>query len=138
MSTQPAANPTNPEPTPATAGTIGRLAGLNGSPNPASTNRLPSARRANKGARLLTFAAAAILLARGPSLDALRLSWSLLNERHKSSLGSLEPRVVTTEPGTHQLIAGPFASAADAAKACATLKSRGVTCQPAEFKGEGL
>ncbi len=82
--------------------------------------------------------AAAILLARGPSLDALRLSWSLLNERHKSSLGSLEPRVVTTEPGTHQLVAGPFASAADAAKACAALKSRGVTCQPAEFKGEGL
>jgi SPOR domain len=81
---------------------------------------------------------AAILLARGPSLDALRLSWSLLNERHKSSLGSLEPRVVTTEPGTHQLVAGPFASAAEAAKACATLKSRGVTCQPAEFKGEGL
>jgi uncharacterized coiled-coil protein SlyX len=81
---------------------------------------------------------AAILLARGPSLDALRLSWSLLNERHKSSLGALEPRVVTTEPGTHQLVAGPFASSADAAKACATLKSRGVTCQPAEFKGEGL
>jgi SPOR domain len=82
--------------------------------------------------------AAAILLARGPSLDALRLSWSLLNERHKSSLGSLEPRVVTPEPGTHQLVAGPFASIADATKACATLKSRGVSCQPAEFKGEGL
>ncbi len=83
-------------------------------------------------------ASAGILLARGPSLDALRLSWSLLNERHKSSLGALEPRVVTTEPGTHQLVAGPFASSADAAKACATLKSRGVTCQPAEFRGEGL
>ena len=65
MSTQPAANPTNPEPTPATAGTIGRLAGLNGSPNPASTNRLPSARKTSKGARLLTFAAAAILLVAG-------------------------------------------------------------------------
>ncbi len=80
----------------------------------------------------------AILLARGPSLDALRLSWSLLNERHKVSLGTLEPRVVTSEPGTHQLVAGPFASPADAAKVCATLKSRGVTCQPAEFKGEAL
>jgi hypothetical protein len=107
-----------------------------------SQRELAAARRAEPGpvAALSPPAApaAAILLARGPSLDALRLSWSLLNERHKSSLGTLEPRVVTSEPGTHQLVAGPFASVADAAKACATLKSRGVTCQPAEFKGEGL
>ena len=81
---------------------------------------------------------AAILLARGPSIDALRLSWSLLNERHKGTLGALEPRVVSAEPGLYQLIAGPIASPADAAKVCANLKARGVTCQAAEFKGEGL
>lgn len=81
---------------------------------------------------------AAILLARGPSIDALRLSWSLLNERHKTTLGALEPRVVSAEPGIYQLLAGPIASSADAAKVCANLKARGVTCQAAEFKGEGL
>ena len=80
----------------------------------------------------------AILLARGPSIDALRLSWSLLNERHKGTLGTLEPRVVSAEPGLYQLIAGPIASPADAAKVCANLKARGVTCQAAEFKGDGL
>jgi TolA-binding protein len=82
--------------------------------------------------------AAAVLLARGPSLDALRLSWSLINERHKSALGALEPRVVTTEPGSYQLVAGPLASPAEAAKVCASLRARGVTCQPSEFKGDGL
>ena len=81
---------------------------------------------------------AAILLARGPSVDALRLSWSLLNERHKGTLGALEPRVVQAEPGLYQLIAGPIASPADAAKVCVNLRARGVTCQAAEFKGEGL
>lgn len=111
---------------------------------PATTRELAAARRAPATAEAAApqgaepGQSAAILLARGPSLDALRLSWSLLNERHKSALGSLEPRVVTPEPGTHQLIAGPFATSADAAKACATLKSRGVSCQPAEFKGDAL
>ena len=81
---------------------------------------------------------AAVLLTRGPSLDALRLSWSLLSERHKTTLGSFEPRVVSAEPGSYQLVAGPIANAAEAAKVCATLRSRGVACQPATFKGDGL
>jgi SPOR domain len=36
------------------------------------------------------------------------------------------------------LVAGPFASAADAQRACADLKARGATCQTAEFNGEAL
>jgi hypothetical protein len=83
-------------------------------------------------------AASAVLLARGPSLDALRLSWSLLNERHKGTLKSLEPRVVQVEPGSYQLLAGPIANPADAMKVCAALKARGVACQAADFKGDGL
>ncbi len=82
--------------------------------------------------------AAAVLLARGPSLDALRLSWSLLNERHRTALKSLEPRVVQVEPGSYQLLAGPIANPADALKVCVTLKARGVACQAADFKGDGL
>jgi hypothetical protein len=83
-------------------------------------------------------APSAVLLASGPSLEALRLSWSLLNERHKPTLKALEPRVVTVEPGSHQLLAGPIASAAAAQKVCATLKARGVACQTADFKGDAL
>lgn len=82
--------------------------------------------------------ASGLLLARGPSLDALRLSWSLLNERHKGTLKSFEPRVVEVEPGSYQLIAGPVANPAEALKVCAALKSRGVACQAADFKGSAL
>lgn len=79
-----------------------------------------------------------MLLARGPSIDALRLSWSLLNERHKGALKTLEPRVVQVEPGSYQLIAGPLASPINALKVCATLRARGVACQSADFKGDAL
>jgi hypothetical protein len=82
--------------------------------------------------------AAAVLLARGPSLDALRLSWNLLNERHKQTLGGFQPRVVEVEPGSYQLVAGPVANPAEAMKVCASLKSRGVACQAADFKGNAL
>jgi hypothetical protein len=83
-------------------------------------------------------AASAVLLARGPSLDALRLSWSLMNERHKGTLKALEPRVVQVEPGSYQLVAGPIANPAEALKVCAALKARGVACQAADFKGDAL
>lgn len=81
---------------------------------------------------------AGVLLARGPSLDALRLSWGLLNERHKGTLKSMEPRVVEVEPGSFQLLAGPVANPAEALKVCSALKSRGVACQPADYRGSAL
>ncbi len=79
-----------------------------------------------------------IHLAAGPSIDALRLSWSLLTDRHKTALKSLEPRVVAGEGGVYQLVAGPFPNDAQAVKICAGLRAKGVTCRPTEFKGEGL
>lgn len=82
--------------------------------------------------------AVGVQIGAGPSIDAVRLTWSLLNDRHKATLKALEPRIVATEGGNYQLVAGPFASDADAAKACATLRQRGVPCRPAEFKGDAL
>jgi hypothetical protein len=82
--------------------------------------------------------AVGVQVASGPSLDALRLSWSLLSDRHKSSLKTLEPRYVSADGGTYQLIAGPLPNDAEAVKICATLRTRGVSCRPAEFKGDGL
>lgn len=79
-----------------------------------------------------------VIVASGPSVDALRLSWSLLSDRHKAALGRMEPRVVTTDGSTYQLVAGPLPTDAEAAKVCATLKARGIACRPSEFKGDAL
>jgi hypothetical protein len=80
----------------------------------------------------------AVRLASGPSVDSLRLSWSLLSDRHKTSLKSLEPRYTGSDATSYQLIAGPVANAAEAQRLCLSLKARGVTCAPAEFSGDAL
>jgi hypothetical protein len=58
----------------------------------------------------------------GPSLDALRLTWSKLVERH-GALAVLQPRFVAPKPGSgiYRLVAGPLASKADAEKVCADM-----------------
>lgn len=82
---------------------------------------------------------AGLLVASGPSLDSIKLSWTVLNQNHAAVFGSLEPRIVPAADGSaFQLVAGPFASDAEAQKACATLKARGVGCRPAEYTGAPL
>ena len=68
----------------------------------------------------------AVQLAAGPSLDALRLSWGLLLERHGGALTSLQPRFVAprTEGGPYRLLAGPLPSKADADKLCAAIAGK--------------
>jgi hypothetical protein len=82
--------------------------------------------------------ATAVQIAAGPSVDALRLSWMLLSDRHSNVLKQLEPRFVSDEPGVYRLVAGPFASPAEAQRACADLKARGASCQTSDFGGEAL
>ncbi len=79
-----------------------------------------------------------VRLASLPSVEALRLNWDLLTERHKSALKSLQPRYSGSDATSYQLIAGPVANAVEAQKLCQSLKARGVSCTPAEFAGEGL
>lgn len=85
-------------------------------------------------------APAAINLGAGPSLDALRLSWSLLNERHSTVLKSYTPRYAAPAGDTqaYQLMAGPIASTQEAQRVCEQLKARRVACTVASFGGEGL
>jgi TolA-binding protein len=83
-------------------------------------------------------AAAAVQIAAGPSVDALRLNWMLLSDRHRNVLKPLEPRFVSDSTGMYRLVAGPFASPADAQRACADLKARGASCQTTDFGGEAL
>lgn len=84
----------------------------------------------------------AVQIANGNSVDALRLSWSLLSERH-AALGKLEPRYTTGgsiggPDQTFDLMAGPFKSTAEARRVCRTLESKGVPCKVAPFSGDAL
>lgn len=85
-----------------------------------------------------TAAPAALQLGGGPSLDSLRLSWSLLNDRHAGALKNLTPHYVGSGDGPFELLAGPVASPAEAARLCAALRARQVPCSVASFKGDAL
>jgi hypothetical protein len=82
----------------------------------------------------------AVQLAAGPSLDALRLSWSLLRDRHGGTLAPLQPRFVPprAEGGPYRLLAGPLPSKADADKVCATMGVGRQGCFSTPYAGEPL
>ena len=89
-----------------------------------------------------TSEAVAVILDSGPSLDALRLRWNILHDRHQSALRSLEPRYVTggvRGAPTYQLLAGPVSSPDEAIRICALLNAQNVGCSvgPA-FVGNAL
>lgn len=82
-----------------------------------------------------------IQIATGPSVDALRISWMLLSERHKEILRRYEPRFVPSPSGTtpaYRLIAGPIENTTAANRVCSELKARRVTCGVSAFGGEPL
>ena len=64
----------------------------------------------------------AVQIAAGPSLDALRLSWNILAERH-GALALLQPRFIAprAQGGSYRLLAGPLPSKADADRICAAM-----------------
>ncbi|MEQ1649777.1 MAG: SPOR domain-containing protein, partial [Hyphomicrobiaceae bacterium] len=81
----------------------------------------------------------ALQLGSGPSLEAVKLNWNVLSQAHSPVLGSLEPRILPSADGrAFRLLAGPFTSDADAQKACAQLKARGVSCRSTEYSGAPL
>ncbi|MFN3867993.1 MAG: hypothetical protein ACK4MF_02875 [Hyphomicrobiaceae bacterium] len=81
-----------------------------------------------------------VRLTTGPSIDALRLSWSLLIERHGATLANLEPRYVAggSSLAPYSLIAGPIASDAAARKLCDDLRAKGIPCTVGTFTGNAL
>lgn len=81
----------------------------------------------------------AIQLATGASVEALRLTWTLLSERHKAQLKALEPRYVGNAEGTvFALVAGPVATREEAQRMCVAFKQRRVSCTIADYAGEPL
>jgi hypothetical protein len=82
-----------------------------------------------------------IQIATGPSVDALRISWMLLSERHKEVLKGYEPRFVVSKSGSgpaYRLVVGPLENSAAATKACSDLRARRVVCGVSAFGGEPL
>jgi hypothetical protein len=82
-----------------------------------------------------------VQIARGPSVDSLRLSWTLLNERHGDAIRTLEPRVTTDVSGPNQtfdLVVGPIANVDEARKLCHELAMKATPCQVARFTGDAL
>ena len=82
----------------------------------------------------------AVQLAAGPSLDALRLQWSLLAERHGAALASLTPHVVAPRNtgGPYRLLAGPLPNRAEADKICTEMGVGNKGCFTTSFIGEPL
>lgn len=82
-----------------------------------------------------------ILIATGPSLDSLRLNWTILTDRHSDAVGALSPRYVTNGPAdkrTYALVLGPVPSADAAKDLCKTLIERGMTCEVSIYRGNAL
>jgi hypothetical protein len=81
-----------------------------------------------------------IQIATGPSVDALRISWMLLSERHKEILRRYEPRFVPSGGSGrgYRLIAGPIENTTAANQVCGELRARRVTCGVSAFGGEPL
>lgn len=84
----------------------------------------------------------AVQLGQGASLEAIRLSWSLLAERNGDALRNLQPRYTATPAGdageVFDLVAGPVKSAADARKICKIMAARGIGCKVSPFGGNEL
>jgi hypothetical protein len=82
-----------------------------------------------------------VQIASGPSVDSLRLSWTLLAERHGNSLRSLQPRYTVGSDGTgatYDLVVGPLNSAADATRLCQELSVQATPCSIGIYSGDVL
>ena len=83
----------------------------------------------------------AVQLAAGPSLEAIRQSWSQLRERHAASLSALEPHFVPPRAdgtGHFRLVAGPLPTRADAERLCTELGVGRQGCFATTFVGQPL
>lgn len=82
-----------------------------------------------------------IEIASADSLEDLRTKWGDIAGRNPDVVGDLSPRYRLSTDGRRApfaLVAGPFASTAEAAKTCAALKAKGVVCRVSDFAGSAF
>lgn len=82
----------------------------------------------------------AVSLGPDATIDAVRRRWTALAARYPQALSRLTPRALKPDGGTevYDLVAGPFATRADADRACSTLADQGFACDTTIFAGEPL
>jgi hypothetical protein len=82
-----------------------------------------------------------VLLATGPSVDSLRLSWQILNDRHGPTMKQLQPRYVVSgkaDERTYGLVAGPLANITAAKDVCKTMSDNGISCEVSQYRGNAF
>ena len=82
-----------------------------------------------------------VILARAPTIDTLRLNWSILTDRHADAVRNLHPRYVVNGKAskrTYGLVVGPVASTAEAKNLCKVMKARGMPCEVSAYRGNAL
>jgi hypothetical protein len=79
-----------------------------------------------------------LLLGSAPSVDAVKLNWTILNDRHADAVRNLHPRYVASGKGserTYALLAGPVASPEQAKTLCKLMMDRGLACEVSTYRG---
>lgn len=82
-----------------------------------------------------------IRISSGPTVEGLRVSWSLLADNYGAELKNLQPRFASRgDPAnpTYDLVAGPVKSKTQAAKLCKALTEKSVPCTVTDEIGDPL
>jgi hypothetical protein len=82
-----------------------------------------------------------VVLATGPSIDSLRLNWTILNDRYADAVRNMQPRYVVKGKAsnrTYKLVVGPVASTAEAKNLCKDMETRGMPCEVSVYSGNSL
>lgn len=98
---------------------------------PAAASRGPAEAKQTIGVRLAT----------GPSLEALRVTWKAMLDRHPEALKGLAPRYVKQDAlgsAPFSLVAGPVSKPMDVLEICADLGGEARECALATFTGKKL
>jgi hypothetical protein len=116
-------------------------AAASAAPKPAAVPAIETGSIEKKAAAPAKPAPVGVLLATGPSLDALRLSWTILNDRHSTTVKSLQPRYVVSgkaDERTYGLVAGPLETVAAAKAVCKTMTDNGMPCEVSQYRGNAF
>jgi len=123
---------------------------INAAPIVTGSVDVPAKPAAKKAAEAISFGPAVVKPAPKPigliigtdtSVDALRLSWSMLSESHADKLKKYKARIAENGDFSNpnfNLVAGPVKTKAEAMRICKDLQAQQVSCKVGEFKGQDL